>query len=84
MATRFSILAWKIPWTEEPGGLQSMGPQRVGPNLETKSMCACTHTHTHMFIGRCIEINPALLSLQRKIILNLSTRWCYHKTSSKK
>ena len=26
----FSILAWGIPWTEEPGGLQSMGPQRVG------------------------------------------------------
>ena len=25
-----SILAWKIPWTEEPGGLQSMGPQRFG------------------------------------------------------
>ena len=25
MATRFSILAWKIPWTEEPGGLQSIG-----------------------------------------------------------
>ena len=24
------ILAWKIPWTEEPGGLQSMGPQKVG------------------------------------------------------
>ena len=30
MATHFSILAWRIPWTEEPGGLQSMGPQRVG------------------------------------------------------
>ena len=30
MATHFSILAWKIPWTEEPGGLQSMGLQRVG------------------------------------------------------
>ena len=30
MATRSSILAWKIPWTEDPGGLQSMGPQRVG------------------------------------------------------
>ena len=29
MATHFSILAWKIPWTEEPGGLQSMGLQRV-------------------------------------------------------
>ena len=30
MATHSSILAWKIPWTEEPGGLQSMGLQRVG------------------------------------------------------
>ena len=30
MATHFSILAWKISWTQEPGGLQSMGSQRVG------------------------------------------------------
>ena len=30
MATHSSTLAWKIPWTEEPGGLQSMGSQRVG------------------------------------------------------
>ena len=30
MDTHFSILAWEIPWTEEPGGLQSMGSQRVG------------------------------------------------------
>ena len=30
MATHSSILAWKIPWTEEPGGLQSKGSQRVG------------------------------------------------------
>ena len=29
MATHSSILAWEIPWTEEPGGLQSMEPQRV-------------------------------------------------------
>ena len=29
MATHSSLLAWRIPWTEEPGGLQSMGPQRV-------------------------------------------------------
>jgi len=29
MASHFSILAWRIPWTEEPGGLQSMGSQRV-------------------------------------------------------
>ena len=30
MATHSSILAWKIPWTEEPGRLQSIGSQRVG------------------------------------------------------
>ena len=30
MATHSSILGWRIPWTEEPGGLQSMGSQRVG------------------------------------------------------
>ena len=30
MATHSSILSWKIPWTEEPGRLQSMGSQRVG------------------------------------------------------
>ena len=30
MATHSSILAWKIPWTEEPGGLQFMGSKRVG------------------------------------------------------
>ena len=30
MATHSSVLAWRIPWMEEPGGLQSMGSQRVG------------------------------------------------------
>ena len=32
MATHFSVLAWRIPWTEEPSGLQSMESQRVGHN----------------------------------------------------
>ena len=32
IATHSSTLAWKIPWMEEPGGLQSMGSQRVGHN----------------------------------------------------
>ena len=41
MATHSSILAWEIPWTEEPGELQSIGTQRVRHNL------ALTHTHTH-------------------------------------
>ena len=42
MATYSSILAWKIPWTEEPGGLQSIGSQR--------DMTEHTHTHTHTHI----------------------------------
>ena len=36
MATHSSILAWDIPGTEEPGGLQSMGSQKVGHNWGTK------------------------------------------------
>ena len=36
MATHSSILAWEIPWTEEPGGLQSRGLQRVGHVLVTE------------------------------------------------
>ena len=40
MATHPSILAWRIPWTEEPGGLQSMGSHRVGHNW---SDFTCTH-----------------------------------------
>ena len=42
MATYASILAGMIPWTEEPGGLQSMGSQRVGHDRATE--CMCTHT----------------------------------------
>ena len=38
MATHSSILAWRIPWTEEPGRLQSMGLQRVGHDLATEQL----------------------------------------------
>ena len=37
MATHSSILAWRIPWTEEPGGMQSMGSQRVRHQCETNT-----------------------------------------------
>ena len=37
MATRSSILAWRIAWTEEPGGIQSMGSQRVGHDWVTNT-----------------------------------------------
>ena len=58
LATHFSILAWEIPWTEEAGGLQSMGSQRMRHDW------ACiyiyiyiyTHTHTHTHINTYIHI----------------------------
>ena len=45
VASHSSILAWEIPWTEEPGGLQFMGSQRVGHNLATKQQQIHTHAH---------------------------------------
>ena len=38
MATHFSILAWKIPWMEEPGGLQSLVSQRVRHSLYFRTL----------------------------------------------
>ena len=49
IATHSSVLAWKIPWTEEPGRLQSMGSQRVGHDS--------THTHiSTQIIANYLEI----------------------------
>ena len=47
MATHSSIFAWKIPWTEKPGGLQSMGSQRVGHDF--------TFTFMHNIQARAIK-----------------------------
>ena len=41
MATQTSILSWEVPWTEEPGGLQSMGLQRAGHDLATEQQQQC-------------------------------------------
>ena len=47
MTTHSNILAWRIPWIEEPGGLQSMGSQRVRHDLETEHGQMNTMTYTH-------------------------------------
>ena len=62
MATRNSILAWKIPWTEEPGGLQSMGSHRIWHDQ-------VTNTFTLIFI--CVCARAKLLQL----CLTLATVW---------
>ena len=44
MATHSSVLAWRIPWTEEPGGLQSLGHKESG--MPEHSTCFCTTEDT--------------------------------------
>ena len=55
MATHSSTLAWRIPWTEELGGLQSMGSQRAGHDW----VHTHTHTHTNTFIllYKCMHVS---------------------------
>ena len=75
MAVHSSILAWKIPQTEEPGGLQSMGSQRVGHGDERLRIQAhkksCTQIFTLvLFLGKCKDrlvypYDEILLSNQR-------------------
>ena len=43
MTIHSSILAWEVSWTEEPGGLESIGLQRVGHGLQTKQQQSRTH-----------------------------------------
>ena len=64
MAIHSSILAWKILWTEEPGGLQSIGSQRVRHDLATKqqqhpNLCPPLKTEamSHSFLGHYCTIS---------------------------
>ena len=54
MAIHSSILTWRIPWTEEPGGLQSIGSQRVGHNWATslKGYAECKQCFTKVWLLR--------------------------------
>ena len=53
MATHFGILAWRIPWSEKPGGLQAMGSQRVG--YDRNDLVHVLHIGRHGFLlrGQC-------------------------------
>ena len=79
LATHSSTLAWKSPWTEEPGRLQSMGSQRAGP----------PHTHTHTrararahvaYLGRLLSgashtsllLSPASLTRPAQLVWGVS------------
>ena len=63
MAIHSSILAWRIPWTEEPGRLQSMGSQRAGQNLATKKQ-------KQAFSGQKKILNKIKMALCTEIVVH--------------
>ena len=72
MATHSSTLGWRIPWTEEPGGQQSMGSQRVGHNW---SDTACTHIKM-LSVSTCSQ-DPTLRHKLPRVLKDLG----YHTLS---
>ena len=81
MESHSSILAWEIPWTKEPGGLRSMGLQRVGHDRVTEHAHAHTHVHTHTMylfahrrkIQEMPPMSPTKISRTRLVFLNFGT-----------
>ena len=60
MATQSSILAWRVPWTDEPSRLQTVGPQRVGHDLVTVLSC---FSHVRLFLNSWTVALQAPLSM---------------------
>ena len=88
MATHSSILAWKIPWAEKPGGLQSMGSQRVRHDWATNAfiyMCVCVCVCVCVYFiyvykisrSRCFKVkyNIKYASLPLKILATNKFIW---------
>ena len=65
MATHSSILAWRIPWMEDPGGLQSMKSQRVGYDWATDTLCPQHKAITILFSVTMSAFFYVLLALQK-------------------
>ena len=66
MATHSSILAWEIPWTEEPGSLQSMGSQKESEMTQQLNNNQCTHTHIEFSVSTLISKKLKEFSFQGK------------------
>ena len=72
MATDTSILAWEIPWIEEPGGLQSMGSRKSQSRLATE------HTHTpYTTAKRDGLIFQIIISVSPKVFRNHYSSYCH-------
>ena len=91
MATHSSILAWKIPWMEEPLRLQSMGLQRVRHNWATNThtfktkvtsltgyvFCTLTETEICHVLISCVKLTMCLLCLADRFLRFLHSTWMF-------
>ena len=73
MATHSSILAWEIPWTKEPRGLQTMGLQRVGHDLVTKQQRSYSYFTVYLKTGKRVDLKSS--HHKKKRICNYVRRW---------
>ena len=76
MATHSSILAWKIPWTEEPGGLQSTGLQRVGHDWTTEHAYHFPQFYIYVLVYDICFSLPDLLHLYDRLWVHLHLYRC--------
>ena len=65
MTTHSRILVWRIPWTEDPGGLQSVGSLRVGHDWCDSTHTRTQNTHTHTHNGVIGSLSPSLSLCQQ-------------------
>ena len=86
MATHSSILAWRIPWTEEPGGLQSTGSQTVGHDWATSLTQICIYFSWFHLVGGFCGFNEKGYSLELRLcaqkVENTGEVHPLHKNSS--
>ena len=91
MVAHTSVLAWRIPWTEEPGGLQSMGSQRGGHDWATSLLSlSCKYYNTVLLCSDCFGFGhwswgrsenrtgsyiPSMCPLSVVYLLNVRTSW---------
>ena len=70
MAAHSSVLAWKIPWTEEPGGLQYTGPEKSRTRLSDLAHTQLNHEDGKMLADRCLRVYVGLDFQHRNLQLS--------------
>ena len=80
MATHSSIVAWRIPWTEEPGGLQSMEVTKSRTLLSAR-----THTHTHahfnVYTPFLLAQTPCSINMEILLLLIKEILYSHHRVN---